>query len=41
MPWLQYRLETSAALASRCEDELIARGAAVVTLEDNADQPLY
>jgi ribosomal protein L11 methyltransferase len=41
MPWLQYCLETSAALAPRCEEELIARGAVAVTLEDNADQPLY
>ena len=41
MPWLQYRLETSASLAPRCEDELLARGAAAVTLEDNADQALF
>jgi ribosomal protein L11 methyltransferase len=38
---LQYRLETSATLAPRCEDELLARGAAAVTLEDNADQALF
>lgn len=41
MAWLQYRLETSAELAPRCEDELLALGAAAVTLEDNADQPLF
>jgi ribosomal protein L11 methyltransferase len=41
VPWLQYRLETSASLAPRCEDELLARGAAAVTLEDNADQALF
>jgi ribosomal protein L11 methyltransferase len=41
VPWLQYRLETSASLAPRCENELLARGAAAVTLEDNADQALF
>jgi len=41
VPWLQYRLETSAELAPRCEHALLALGAAAVTLEDNADQPLY
>ncbi len=41
MPWLQYRLETSADLAQNCEEALLTRGAAAVTLEDNADQPLF
>jgi ribosomal protein L11 methyltransferase len=41
VPWLQYRLDTSASLAPRCEDELLARGAAAVTLEDGADQALF
>jgi ribosomal protein L11 methyltransferase len=41
MPWLQYRLETHAELAQQCEDALTAGGAAAVTLEDNADQPLF
>lgn len=41
MPWLQYRLETSAQLAARCEAELLSLGAEAVTLEDNADQPLF
>ena len=38
MPWLQYRLETSADLAPRCEEALLALGAAAVTLEDNAER---
>jgi len=41
MPWLQYRLETSADLAHSCEEALLASGAAAVTLEDNADEPLF
>jgi ribosomal protein L11 methyltransferase len=41
MPWLQFRIDTSAALAPACEEYLLARGAAAVTLQDNADQPLY
>jgi ribosomal protein L11 methyltransferase len=39
--WVQFRLETSSALAPLCEDELISQGAAAVTLQDNADQPLF
>jgi ribosomal protein L11 methyltransferase len=39
--WLQFRLDTSAALAPACEEYLLAQGAAAVTLQDNADQPLY
>jgi ribosomal protein L11 methyltransferase len=39
--WLQFQLNTDAALAPRCEDELLALGAAAVTLQDNADQPLF
>jgi ribosomal protein L11 methyltransferase len=41
MAWLQYRLETNAAAAPQCEDALLELGAAAVTLEDNADQPLF
>lgn len=41
MAWLQFRLETSAAAAPFCEELLLELGAAAVTLEDNADQPLF
>lgn len=41
MAWLQFRLETSAAAAPLCEELLLELGAAAVTLEDNADQPLF
>ncbi|MEP5766141.1 MAG: 50S ribosomal protein L11 methyltransferase [Halieaceae bacterium] len=41
MSWLQYRLETSATRAADCEDALLSLGAAAVTLEDNADEPLF
>jgi len=41
MAWLQYRLATNAAAAPLCEDALLELGAAAVTLEDNADQPLF
>jgi ribosomal protein L11 methyltransferase len=41
LSWLQVRLNTRAELAQGAEDALLALGAAAVTLEDNADQPLY
>ena len=41
MNWLQFRLETSEALVPDCEEALLSMGAAAVTLEDNADQPLF
>ncbi len=41
MSWLQFRLDTSAELAPGCEDWLLAMGAVAVTLQDNADQPLF
>jgi ribosomal protein L11 methyltransferase len=41
MAWLQYRLETTATAAPLCEEALLQLGAAAVTLEDNADQPLF
>jgi ribosomal protein L11 methyltransferase len=41
MTWLQVRLETRAELAAGAEDALLALGASAVTLEDNADQPLF
>jgi ribosomal protein L11 methyltransferase len=41
MSWLQFRLETRAELVPRCEEALLALGAAAVTLEDSADEPLF
>lgn len=41
MSWLQFRLDTSAELAPACEDWLLENGAEAVTLQDNADQPLF
>jgi len=41
MPWLQLTLETSPANAERIADALSGLGAAAVTLQDGADQPLY
>lgn len=41
MTWLQVRVETRAELAPGAEDALLALGASAVTLQDNADQPLF
>jgi len=41
MSWLQLRLETDARHAAAVEDALLEHGALAVTLEDNADQPLF
>ena len=41
MNWLQFRLETRAELVPSCEAALLELGAAAVTLEDSADQPLF
>jgi len=41
MPWLQLTLESSPADAERISDALSTLGAAAVTLQDGADQPLY
>jgi ribosomal protein L11 methyltransferase len=41
MTWLQVSLETRAERAPGAEDALLGLGAAAVTLEDNADQPLF
>ncbi len=41
MPWLQLTLESSPADAGRIADALSGLGAAAVTLQDGADQPLY
>ncbi len=40
MTWLQLRLDIARADVAALEDLLLAAGAAAVTLEDNADQPL-
>lgn len=40
MPWLQIRVNTQRQQAEAIEDALLAAGAASVTLEDNADQPI-
>jgi ribosomal protein L11 methyltransferase len=41
MTWLRLIIDSSAELAPACEDALLELGAAAVTLEDNADQPLF
>ncbi|CAA0082135.1 Ribosomal protein L11 methyltransferase [Zhongshania aliphaticivorans] len=41
MTWLQLRLDADPATASDLEDALLEIGAAAVTMEDNADQPVY
>lgn len=41
MSWLQFRLETRAEFVPHCEEALLALGAAAVTLEDGADEPLF
>ncbi|MFT6551162.1 MAG: ribosomal protein L11 methyltransferase [Zhongshania marina] len=41
MTWLQLRLDADPATASTLEDALLEVGAAAVTMEDNADQPVY
>ncbi|WP_308363877.1 MULTISPECIES: 50S ribosomal protein L11 methyltransferase [unclassified Microbulbifer] len=40
MPWLQLRVDTSREQAEKIEDALLFAGAASVTLQDNADQPI-
>jgi len=40
MPWLQLRINTKRKQAPSIESALIKAGAASVTLEDNADQPI-
>lgn len=40
MPWLQLNVITSREQAARIENALLAAGAASVTLQDNADQPI-
>ena len=41
MTWLQIRLDASPDTATPIEDALLDCGAASVTMEDNADQPLF
>ncbi|MFT5888581.1 MAG: ribosomal protein L11 methyltransferase [Zhongshania sp.] len=41
MSWLQLRLDADPATASTLEDALLEIGAAAVTMEDNADHPVY
>ena len=40
MPWLQLRLDTDPDGVEALEDRMLATGAAAVTLQDNADQPV-
>lgn len=40
MPWLQLRINSSREQAERIEDVLLEVGAASVTFEDNADEPI-
>ena len=40
MPWLQLKIISSRRYAESLEDSLLACGAASVTLQDNADQPI-
>ena len=40
MPWLQLKIITPRRFVESLEDSLLACGAASVTLEDNADQPI-
>ncbi len=40
MPWLQLKIITPRRYVESLEDSLLASGAASVTLEDNADQPI-
>ena len=41
MPWLQLKINTSPELAPAIEKACTAEGALAVTLEDNADQPIF
>lgn len=41
MPWLEVRINSSRELAPAIEDALLAAGAVSVTLQDNADEPIF
>ncbi len=41
MPWLELRINSSREDAPQVEDSLLAAGALSVTLQDNADEPIF
>lgn len=41
MPWLQLRINVTPEQAPAVESAALAAGAQAVTLEDNADQPIF
>lgn len=41
MPWLELRIDSSRENAPALEESLLAAGALSVTLQDNADQPIF
>lgn len=41
MPWIQLTIEAEEQQLSQLEDALLSQGALAVTLQDNADQPLF
>ncbi|WP_376766554.1 50S ribosomal protein L11 methyltransferase [Teredinibacter franksiae] len=41
MPWLQLRIDSSRDKAPIAEDALLDSGSLAVTLEDNANQPIF
>lgn len=41
MPWIQLTIEAEEQQLSQLEDALLEQGALAVTLQDNADQPLF
>jgi ribosomal protein L11 methyltransferase len=41
MPWLEIHINTSREAAPAIDDKLMASGALSVTLQDNADQPIF
>lgn len=41
MPWLQLKITSTRELTEKIEDALLASGAVSVTLQDNADQPIF
>src|SRR5688572_27649918 len=41
MPWLELRINSSREAAPATEEALLAAGALSVTLQDNADQPIF
>ena len=41
MPWLELRIDSNREHAPALEDALLKAGALSVTLQDNADQPIF